>query len=52
MRMGPYVDSMTRLELRRTHVIEEDEWAHHLAPRGGQYSAHNETAKVALPRIH
>jgi hypothetical protein len=50
--MWSHVDSMTRLELRRTHVIEENEWAHHLASRGGQYSTHNETAKVALPRIH
>jgi hypothetical protein len=51
MRMRPHVDPVTRLELRRTHVIEENEWAHHLTPLGRQHSAYHEAPKITLPRI-
>jgi hypothetical protein len=49
--MRPHVDSMAGLELGGTEVVEKNEWAHHLPPLGRQYSAHHETAEVALPRI-
>ena len=52
MRMRPDVDSLARLELRRPHVIEEDERAHHLTALGRQYSAHDEAPEITLPRIH
>jgi hypothetical protein len=43
---------MTRLELRGTDVIKENERAHHLPSFGGQHSAHDEAAEITLPRIH
>ncbi|MEO7205612.1 MAG: hypothetical protein ABI356_03030 [Steroidobacteraceae bacterium] len=47
-----YVNSMSRLELRRAHVIKENEWADHLPSCGGLHAAHDEAAEIALPRFH
>ena len=50
--MRPHVDPVTRLKLRRTHVIEENERPHHLASFGGQHPAHKEAAEITLPRLN
>jgi hypothetical protein len=43
---------MTRRELLRPHVVEENEWAHHLVSGGWKDAAHNQTAQIALARTH
>jgi hypothetical protein len=50
MRMRPHVDTLTRFELRRSHVIEKDERPDHTPLRVGQRAAYGETAKVGGAR--
>ncbi len=52
MGMRPHVNSLSRCELSRTQVIEENERANHLAPLCGQHSAYDKAAQIALPRIY
>ena len=50
MRMRPHVDSLPGQELRRAHLVKEDERPHHLPLRRGQRAAHLEPAQVAGAR--
>src|SRR4051812_6088969 len=50
MRMRPHVEAGAQQEFRRTHLIEEDEWAHHLPLAGGKRPAHFEAAEIACAR--
>jgi len=45
--MGAHVDAAADQELGRSHLVEEDEGAHHLLFGCGQGTAHLETAEVA-----
>ena len=51
VRMRPYVDAVSRLELSRSHMVKKDERAHHGVARGGKDSPDDEAAQIALPRI-
>jgi hypothetical protein len=44
--MGPHVHARSQQELGGTHLVEEDEGAHHLPLRGGQGSPHLEAAEI------
>ena len=50
MRMGANIDPVTRLELRGAEVIEKNEWADHGLRVRRQYTAHAESAQIALSR--
>ncbi len=50
MRMRAHVDAAADQELGRSHLVEEDEGAHHLLLGRGQGTAHLETAEVAGAR--
>src|SRR5262245_42973408 len=50
MRMRPHVDALTRDELDRAHLVEEDEGANHLALRVRQGPAHLEASEVSRAR--
>jgi len=47
VRMRAHVDSGTRREIRRTHVIEKDERADHAVRHPGEHSPHRKPAEVA-----
>ena len=51
MRMRAHVHALPAHELHRPHLVEEDEWADHLALGMGQRAAHGKAvAKVAHAR--
>ena len=52
VRVRAHVDPMTRRELLRPHVIEENEWAHHLVSCCRKDAAHDQAAQIALARTH
>ena len=51
VRVRPHVDALPRPEVRRSHVIEEDERTDGLQPHRGQHATHGEIAEVARPRF-
>ena len=50
VRMRAHVDALAEQELRRAHLVEEDERADHLPLCRRQRPAHLETAEIAGPR--
>ena len=51
VRMRTYVDSAAWQELRRAHVIEEDEGSHRPSRYRRQNSPHFESSDIARPRL-
>jgi hypothetical protein len=51
MRMRADIDSMPRLELRGSKMIEKNERPYHGLRLRRQYAAHAESTQIALPRI-
>ncbi len=47
VRVRPHVDASASEELRRPHLVEEDEGTDHLPLRRGQGAAHLEAAEIA-----
>jgi hypothetical protein len=50
MRVRPHVQAIAEQELRRPHLVEEDERADHLLAPGGQGAPHLEAAEVGRLR--
>ena len=50
MRVRADVDALPEQELGRTHLVEEDEGADHLAPDRGQGAPHREAAEIMRAR--
>ena len=51
MRVRPNLDALARRKFSRSHVIEENEGAHHLAFPGREHPAHRESTQVFRLRL-